>query len=114
MNFIDIFIFIFCIAGLVYFAFNRIKYSNIKYSNKNVYFQKLEKLDKLQTLINKIKSDNDEMELLISLSNKDFDINDIHTDKLIKYRDNKEKLKNYNDEYKKIESYLNKARSFIT
>jgi hypothetical protein len=108
MNFIDIIILIICIAGLGCFAFER-----IKYSNKNVYFQKLEKLNKLRTLIIKIKSDNEEMELLISLSNKDFDFNDILTDKLIEYRDNEEKLKLYNDEYKKIESYLNKALSYI-
>ena len=108
MTFIDILILIVCIAGLVYFAFDR-----LKYSNKDVYSQKLEKLNKLKSLIHKIETDNEETESLIQSTKTDFDFNNIITDKLIEYRDNAEKLELYKNEYKETEAYLRKARSYI-
>ena len=107
MNFIDILFLAICLGGLLYFITDR-----FRYSNKNVYKQKLEKYYQLQKLINNIKLENEETEYLIQLLNLD-DFNDTITDKLIKYRDNEGKLEIYKAEYKKIESYLNKARSYI-
>jgi len=108
MGFIDIFILIICIAGLLYFVYER-----LKYSNRDVYIRKLERLNKLKALISKIKSDNEEMESIILSTNTDFDFNKALTDKLIEYRDNEEKLESYKAEYKEIELYLRKSRSYI-
>jgi len=108
MNFIDILILIICISGIIYFIFD-----HFKYSNRIVYYEKLERFRILETLIRKIKSDNEEMESLILSANTDFDFNEAITDKLIEYRDNEEKLELYKHEYKKLELYLSKAKPYF-
>ena len=108
MGFIDILILIVCIAGLSYFVYKR-----IKYSNRDVYSHKLERYKELHKLICKINADNEKMESLILSANTDFDFNSALTDKLIEYRDNEEKLELYKQEYKEIELYLRKARPYF-
>lgn len=107
MNFLDILILLICLGGLIFFFFDR-----IKFSNKTVYQQKKERFFQLQKLINNIKSENEEAEILIQSLDFD-DFTDSITDKLIKYRDNEDKLEICKAEYKKIESYLKNARPYI-
>jgi hypothetical protein len=106
MDFIDILIIISCAAGLIYFALDR-----IKYSNRNVLHKKLERLNELQTLLLNTKKDNSLMELLIS-SNNVTDFDNFPSDKLIEYRDNIEKLEFYENEYKEIKKYLKNVRMY--
>jgi hypothetical protein len=108
MKLIDILIFSLSAAGLVYFMFDR-----LKYSNRNVYTRKLERLYELEIEIRNIKSVNNETEKLINNMNPDMDFDDSFTDKLIKYRDDADKLEALRNEHREIDLYLRKTRSYI-
>jgi len=108
MNFIDILILFLSIAGLVYFAFDR-----VRYSNKNVYCKKLERLNEIRKTIIFIETENAGTDEIIKSMNADMVCDDETADKLIKYRDNEEKLEYLKDEKNKIERYIKHARSYI-
>ncbi|MDR2941737.1 MAG: hypothetical protein LBV17_04000 [Treponema sp.] len=113
MKLIDTLIFSLCAIGLVYFIFDRIKYSNIE-----IYRDKLEKLNELRRTIAAIESDNKHVEKIIKSMNADtfYDdelYDDELTDKLINYRDNEVKLENLKKEQRKIELYVRRAGKYI-
>ena len=108
MNFIDILILIISIGGLIYFFIDHIKYTNI-----NVYYQKRKRLSELEEEIYNIKLHKKETEILINNINFDIDFDNSLTDKLIKYREDTDKLKILYIEYNKLDSYLSIARKHI-
>jgi len=108
MNVIDILIFIVCTGGLFYFAFKR-----IKYSNRNVYRQKYERLNILNELISAAETEKEEAENLISSVNFDDEFKDGIVNKFIKYGDNMEKLRELKKEQTEIERYLRNAGRYI-
>jgi hypothetical protein len=108
MSLIDILIFVISIAGLIYFFLDR-----IKYSNKNTYYKKLERLYELEKEIHRIELHNSETEVLINNMNIYMDFDDGIADKLIKYRDDSGKLETLKNERIKISSYLLKSRLYI-
>jgi hypothetical protein len=107
MDFIDTLIIVSCVAGLIYFAFDRIKYSNI-----TVFYKKQERLFELNKIITVIKIDIKETDEIIKTVNIDTLYDDIFTDKLIAYRDNMDKLILLKKEQKEIEIYLKNFRMY--
>jgi hypothetical protein len=108
MNFIDVLILFVSTAGLVFFFLDR-----IRYSNRNVYYKKLERLRELEEEIRGIISANDETENLII--NMDFDtgFDGSVTDRLVKYRDDYDRLEALRNEHRETGLYLRNARPYI-
>ena len=107
MKLIDIIIFSLCVIGLIYFFFDRLKYSNI-----NVYRKKLKRLIELRKIIASIENDNNETEEIIKSINIDTVHDDETINKFINYRDNDNKLSVLKDEQKKIELYIKNFRIY--
>jgi hypothetical protein len=105
MKLIDILIFLLSVAGLVYFMFER-----IKYSNRERYYEKSERLKELERIIAVIENENGETEEIIKSINADTVYDDEMTDRLINYRDNEGYLKDLKKEQREIELYLRIAR----
>jgi hypothetical protein len=108
MNFVDILIFTLSVIVLVYFIFHR-----VKYSNREVYFKKLEKLDEIKKAVAVIEKENEETEKIIKSINADTVYGNKMTDKLINYRDNEDKLEDLKIKQRKIELYLRYASKYI-
>jgi len=108
MNFIDILILIISVGGLFYFFID-----HIKHSNKNIYYQKINRLHKLYDEIYNIESDNKKTEQLINNIDFNNELDNSVIDILINYRDNVDKLKYLYIEHNKIDSYLKFARQHI-
>jgi len=102
MKLIDFIIFFICVIGLIYFAFDR-----FKYSSKKIYHKNIKRLNHLRKIIASIENDNIETEEIIKSINFDTVFNDDLTDKLIKYRDDEDKLNILKTELKQIEKYIN-------
>jgi len=107
MKLIDIFIFLLCVVGLVYFFFDRLKYSNI-----NTYHEKLERLSDIRKKIATIEADNKKFNELIKTTNLDTDFDENFSNKLIDYRNNEEKLNVLKREQREIEKYIKNARMY--
>jgi len=108
MELIDVIIFSSCVIGLIYFAFDR-----LKYSNKKTYHEKNDRLNQLRKTIAAIENDNRETEELIKLINHDTVYDDEFTDKLIKYGENEYKLNDLKNEKKTIEKYIKNAGKYF-
>jgi len=108
MNFIDLLILFLSIAGLVYFFIDR-----VRYSNRNVYCKKLERLNEIRKTIIFIETENAGTDEIIKSMNADTVCDDETADKLIKYRDNIEKLEYLKDEQNKIERYIKRAHTYL-
>jgi hypothetical protein len=67
----------------------------------------------LEIEIRNIKSVNNETEKLINNMNLNMDFDDNFTDKLIKYRDDFDKLEALRNEHREIDLYLRNARLYI-
>jgi uncharacterized membrane protein YvbJ len=109
MKLIDILIFSLSAIGLVYFMFDR-----IKYSNRNAFHDKSERLEEINKIIANIERDKKEIEEIIKSTNADTVYNNEITDKLINYRDNEDYLKELKEEQRKIELYLRHACKYIS
>jgi len=107
MKTIDIIIFSLCVIGLIYFFFDRLKYSNI-----SVYRKKLERLNEIRKIIASIENDNDETEEIIKSINIDTVHDDETINKFINYRDNDTKLSVLKDEQREIELYIKNFRIY--
>jgi hypothetical protein len=107
MDFIDILIIVSCAAGLIYFAFDRIKYLNI-----TVFYKKQERLFELNKIISIIEIEIRDTEEIIKTEKIDALYDDIFADKLIAYRDNMDKLILLKKEQKEIEIYLKNFRMY--
>jgi len=107
MKIIDIIIFTLCATGLIYFMFDRLKYTNM-----NVYREKLKRLNELRKLIALIENEDRETEKLIWSVNLDADLEKELADRLIGYRDNDDKLSVLKDEQRKIEKYIKNFRIY--
>ena len=108
MHFLDILILLLSFCGLIYFIFDRIKYSNF-----NVYRQKSERLSELNKIINFIENNDSEITEQIKVHNFDMPLNNNLIDQLIKHRDDEDKLKHLKTEREKIEIYLRIASKYI-
>jgi len=107
MKLIDIIILSLCVIGLIYFAFDR-----FKYSNKKVFSENIRRLNYLRKIIADIENDNSETEKIIKSINADTIFDDELTDKLIKYRDDEDKLNILKTEMKQIEKYISNFRIY--
>jgi len=107
MKLIDIIIFSLCVIGLVYFIFDRRKYTNL-----SAYYEKHERLFEIIKEITALENDNKEFNELIKITNLDTDVDDEFADKLICYRNNEDKLKFLKNEQIKIEYYIKNARMY--
>ncbi|GBU28266.1 hypothetical protein R84B8_01824 [Treponema sp. R8-4-B8] len=108
MKLIDIIIISLCVIGLIYFAFDRLKYSNLK-----AFHKKLERLNELKKTIAAVENDNKKTEDFIKSINADTVYDDETLERLINYRDNEEKLDDLKNEQRKIELYIKNARSYF-
>jgi len=108
MKLIDIIILSLCVIGLIYFFFDRLKYSNV-----NAYREKQERLFDISKKIAAIENDNAETEELIKSINADTVYDDEMFEKLINYRDNEDRLVELKNEQRKIELYIKNARSYF-
>jgi len=106
LSFLDITIFILCLGGLIYFIFNRIKYTNI-----DVFHEKCDRLSELNNIISRIENKNKErLELIKTI--KFETIYDVFPESLIEYRDDEDKLKELKKEQRDIEIYLRIAMKY--
>jgi hypothetical protein len=93
---------------LIYFAYDR-----IKYSNREIYHNKRERLNEINQLINAIQIENKEAMKLIETISFDTDLDDSLIDSLIKYNDNDDTLITLKKEQREIQKYFKKAHSYI-
>ena len=107
MTVIDIAIFITCFALLIYLLIDRKKYLDI-----NVYYKNVERLNEIINIVNTIEACN--KTILEQIENLDFntELDKDFSDKLIKFRDDEEKLKELKAEQKNIQTYIRNARHY--
>jgi hypothetical protein len=108
MQFADILILSFSVIVLVYFLYDR-----SKYSNRDVYFEKLERLEELKKTILAIQKENEETEEIIKSITAGTVYDNEMIDKFASYSDNQGKLKDLKTEQRKIEWYLRYAGRYI-
>jgi len=108
MSFIDITICILCIGGLVYFFFERIKYSDI-----DIYCAKLKMSSDLEKSIKTIEACN--KDTLEQIKNADLTepLDPVFVDRLVSYRDYEEELKILKNTKRKTDKWLKNARSYL-
>jgi len=107
MKLIDIILLSLCGIGLIYFYFDRRKYTSI-----SAYHEKLERLNKLKLLIITIENNKKETDELIKSINADTHYDEELIDKLIKYRNNEEKLNVLEKELIETEKYIRTANMY--
>jgi len=107
MKLIDVIILSLCLIGLIYFAFDR-----FKYSSKKIYRENIRRLDYLRKIIAAIENDNIETEKIIKSINVDTVYDDETINKFINYRNNEDELNILKTELKQIEKYIKNFRIY--